>query len=379
MDVDALKMTFDKAETIIAPTPSNLTAQEPTFKIYSVKEILEFESRVQWVLYPYVEANATTLMSGERGTFKSFIALDWACRAALGTSAIGYSQSVGPKRVLFISAEGKGLSQRLAGWLRHQYPNGDASECLEILSTNLKLMENPINLCSAEIISRLCEQLDSMSHKPDFIIVDTLTRNSNGRIEESNAAAQQYLCELDASIRARYSCAILLIHHVGKDQGRGARGPSSLADNTEAEIIVSRPDPGQQSALVSFGRVKDSEPPRPFRLDTLVVDTGKRDGFDQPVNTLVMVSALEDFKSPAGRPPQGKNQRELLSVLKANHAAHPEKIYPNHELRQILKGLEIDRQRHSETIKGLVTRGYLAPTGNDQYTFNAEGRSSELP
>jgi hypothetical protein len=372
---------FENAELILPRTDEDqavVARPASYFKISSAREILEQERRVQWVLYPYIESDATTLMSGERGTLKSFIALDWACRAALGVPAIGY-HSVGPKRVLFISAEGKGLQARLSGWRNYHFPEGFGESTQTLFDTNLRFIERPVNLSQVDTLEKLQSDLAQLSFEPEFIIVDTLTRNSDGRIEESNSVAQQYLCQIDAAIRTRYRCAILLIHHVGKDAGRGHRGPSSLADNTEAELFVSRPDAKQLSAEITFGRVKDREPPAPFGLDAKVVDTGMRDGFDLPITTLVMVQGQQSLKS-SSKPKLGKHPITLLSAIQANYDNDEKVDYLDMELRQILKAAGVDRKRHTDTIKSLTDSRYLAEVadGPEVDTLVSGGRTRNV-
>lgn len=374
--ISHVKKLFEDAPAIALPLESAAhVGDAPSFyKIYTASEILATERRAQWVLYPYIEADATTLMSGERGTFKSFIALDWACRAAGGLPALGQVHSVGYKRVLLISAEGKGLPQRLQGWLNHNDASGAIAETLH---KNLRVIQQPVNLNSSDALETLINDLANLSYEPDFIIVDTLTRNSDGSVEESNSAAQRYLCQLDTEFRARYKCAILLIHHLGKDPGRGHRGPSSLANNTEAEIIVSRPDADERSALVEFGRVKDSETPEPFQLDAKVIETGKQDNFGKPMTTLVMVQGQGSLGDVARPKLSGKNQRLLLSALQAEFVNTTRTSYSRSDLHVMLKSLSVDRKRYVETTTALVNGGYLREVAGDQFCFIAAGGDSQ--
>ncbi len=379
--ISHVRELFENAPEIALPLESDAhVGDAPIFyKIYSAREILAVERRAQWILYPYIEADATTLMSGERGTFKSFIALDWACRAAAGLPAIGQAHTVGSKRVLLISAEGKGLRQRLQGWIAYNDPSGGITE---ILDENLHFIEQPVKMNSSEALGALTTDLANMSYAPDFIIVDTLTRNSDGSIEESNSAAQRYLCQLDSELRARYKCAILLIHHLGKDASRGHRGPSSLANNTEAEITVSRPGADELSALVTFGRVKDSEPPEPFRLDAISIETGMQDAFDLPITTLVMVQG-QGSSSEVSRPKlSGKNQQALLSALREGYKRDGLTDYTKQALGSLLKAQGVDRQRFGDTIKALTKGGYLEKVSDDQFRFMESGEfqaQSEAP
>jgi hypothetical protein len=376
--IEAIRERFDEAEVITKDAASEGETQpiEVPFKICTAREILESDRQVQWVLYPYIEADATTLMSGEPGTLKSFTALDWACRAAAGLPAISQRHRMPPQRVLLISAEGKGLKQRLGGWLRHNREalDGDSNTIWPLIEENLRIIERPIDLSSDQTITFLLEYFATAAFSPNFIIVDTLTRNSSGNVEESNTAAQKFLNQLDRELRTRFNCAVLLIHHLGKDPGKGARGPSSLVANTEAEIIVRRPDPEKLSIIVEFGRVKDSEPPPPFRLDGKIVATRYCDGFGQPLTTLVMTASDGSIKfGPMQKVPVGKNQRKLLDALLAAESKSPCQSYSDEKVREIALAAGIESKRTSEAIGSLAEKGYLEALDGSHYRFNPTG------
>lgn len=368
--VSALESGGGDTQVLEADGPGSAVESQRKFKILSAQEVLEGDSQPKWVLYPYIEGDATTLMSGERGTYKSFIALDWACRAALGWASIGNDRKVDPKRVLFVSAEGKGLRQRLRGWQSHHFPDGMPQTERSLHNQNLRFIERPVDFSRTATLYDLKAELKDLDFPPDFLVVDTLTRNSDGTIEHSNSATQQYLCQMDSEIRGPYKCAILLVHHLGKDANRGARGPSSLADNTEAEITVSWADDAQKTVLITFGRVKDMEAPEPFSLGTRVVDTGMIDEFGQPVTTLVMVEDHSSAGKRQSRPQvRGRNQKALLHAITDAYKDDGRTTYAGDDLRQMLKEADIPRQRHTEVVQALVRGGYLIKDGGDQYAY----------
>ncbi len=353
---------FEVPKDAASADPVALAAERCRIPIKTLREVLREHQPPSYVLRPYIEANATTLMSGEPGTFKSFIALDWACRAAAGLPAVGQMHAEPPQRVLLIFAEGKGLQRRLSGWLRSQAKGStDTNGVAAMVEKHLSLIERPINLSSEKTLAALVAELDARRFEPDLVVVDTLTRNSDGCVEESNSHAQKFLNQLDREIRGRYGSAVLLIHHLGKDPGKGARGPSSLVANTEAEIIVSHDDKDKRIVRVEFGRVKDTESPAPFALQGKIVPTRYLEG-DKEITTLVMVQAELSVRGDGKRKIGGKNQKKLLDALETDRQQHGARAYTQTELRKLAEEAGLDTRRITEVIESLVEHKVLVYT-----------------
>jgi RecA-family ATPase len=71
-----------------------------------------------------------------------------------------------------------------------------------------------------------------------MIVLDTLSRVIAGGNENAPDDMGQLIGNCDR-IRAEARAHVMLVHHTGKDEARGARGHSSLRAATDTEIEVS--------------------------------------------------------------------------------------------------------------------------------------------
>ncbi len=77
-------------------------------------DIVAEKRETTWLLHKILEAKVLAVLAGPRGTFKSFIALDWLMRIALQ----GHT-------VAILSGEGAGLDRRIDAWMRTHAPDVD--------------------------------------------------------------------------------------------------------------------------------------------------------------------------------------------------------------------------------------------------------------
>lgn len=224
-----------------------------------VADIAATLPRGDWLLRPYLERNTIAVLYGDYGTLKSFIAIDWCLRVALGLPALGENYLREAEPALFISAEGRGLAKRLRAWCRRNYQEANYPEILQ--NAKAFAIESAINLSELGTILDLREKIKRLNVRPSLIVIDTLSRNSNGAVESSTADAAAYLAFIDQEIRQIYGCCVLLVHHVGHTEKGRIRGPIVLAANTDTLIRVERPDLNRLDVAVTIERLKDSEPP----------------------------------------------------------------------------------------------------------------------
>ncbi len=69
----------------------------------------------EWLLEGVLERESVAVLYGAQATFKSFLALDWACCAATG--AAWHTRAMVPGFVVYVAAEGfKATGKRLRAW-----------------------------------------------------------------------------------------------------------------------------------------------------------------------------------------------------------------------------------------------------------------------
>jgi hypothetical protein len=318
--------------------------EPPRIRLRSALELADTIVKVWWLLEPYLERNASILLFGDLGTLKSFLAMHWALACAL----LGH-------QVVYLSAEGKGLPQRVRGWALNRWGQHWRAELAKVPFFGI---EKPLNLSAALTVAELVQAMDQGAIEPALIVVDTISKNSDGKIETSNEDAQAYLNQIDRELRSRYEATALLVHHCGHAEKGRARGPYSLMANTDANFRIERPDLDQLVINITAGRMKDTESPATFSMKAKVVETGDTNDRGEPITTLV----LERSDTVAAKPqrPTGRAQKSILSALeRRQREGNGLPVWTIDEVRQIAKDLEIAKSSARDAIRALVESGFL--------------------
>jgi len=119
-------------------------------------------------------------------------------------------------------------------------------------------------------------------------VIDTVAQASPGG-DENAPETMGLIVNAGQRIRDRFRCCVVLVHHAGKDKGRGARGHSSLraAADVEIEIVETH---GQRVARVTKSRDGESGAEIAFSLRQIVI--GKDEDGDD-ITTCVVEPSRE--------------------------------------------------------------------------------------
>jgi hypothetical protein len=245
------------------------------------------------------------MIYGESGTGKTFLALHLGLCVASETEFFGYR----PRQtgVIYIAAEaGAGIANRVAA-ARYEFGYADKTPFAAIVT--------PIDLCTSDVdLNRLIDAIKTfdIGAQVGLIIVDTLSRvmaGGNENTPDDMGALVQNIDRLCAATGA----TILLVHHSGKDPGRGARGHSLLHAAIDTEIEVTREAATKLSAFrVTKQRDISDEGSGAFSLR--VVEIG-RDLEDDPVTSCVVIPSLEQPSKRGAARKLSAPERRALDLL----------------------------------------------------------------
>jgi hypothetical protein len=124
------------------------------------------------------------------------------------------------------------------------------------------------------------------------------------------------------------NCALMVLHHSGKDLAKGLRGHSSLLGAVDTQLEILRFEE-QAKGVISLTKQKDGEDGIRFGFEMVEIEiSGSSLGFDPVVSLAVQASdeaanqaSKKASKGNAGNAGNGKNQRlEMLcleTVVKA--------------------------------------------------------------
>lgn len=172
--------------------------------------------------------NTLAFLTGPPKKGKTFIALDMAMAVANGVDWVG-GTNTSQGKVLYVLGEGTaGLPKRVSAWrCAKGIPLGDDESILWLKRAAQLKDKGEL----AELIE-ICEM-----HRPDLVVIDTFARSAVGVEENSAKEVGEVIAGLD-EIKFRTGACVLVVHHSGKDVGRGARGSSALGGAWDTSILV---------------------------------------------------------------------------------------------------------------------------------------------
>lgn len=294
---------------------SSVLPQRQPFKIEQLDDI--DDEPVEWLIEGVIPKKAFVALYAPPASFKSFVALDIAECIATGreflTKTVKHQGAV-----LYIAGEGHGgIGARIKAMKKHHSTPAGAP---------VFFLRKQINLrSSATDIQDLIQAVDDIqaTHDINFelVVIDTLARAFGGGNENASEDMGAFITAAGA-IQGRYNCALLVVHHAGKDATKGLRGHSSLlgAVDTELEIIRIEDAP---KGILHISKQKDGEDGQRYGFQMITVELSTTLlGFDTVSSLAVEVDNEMNVNQGRGTQPQppdrtggGRNQSLALNCL----------------------------------------------------------------
>lgn len=329
-------------------------APRPKIVLRPLHEIVAEQREAEWLLHKVLEAHVLAVLAGQRGTFKSFIALDWAMRCA--TAGHG---------VVMLSGEGAGLDRRADAWRRMHQPD------LDFATLPFVAVERPLNLRLAAELAELTAVVQTLPWVPKLFCVDTFSKFSAGIDENDNGEVSSFLAGLTDFLRDEFDATVLMVAHAGHGDAKRPRGASALMANPDAEYIVERPPQGM-GVTVSRERFKDSPSLEPLSYEATPVDLGRLDSYGEPVTSLALVSAAPPPR--AMKQPAGKGQRAILAGIRNQQKDNPTNRlrWTLPELREVGRTAGLNKATARSAAEGLAMSPFIVPVAGGGYSLPAE-------
>lgn len=268
-----------------APIPAHLFAQG---------------SPPRWLVKGVLPQAEIVVVYGASGSGKSFWVTDMV--AAIGRGVPWRGLRVTQGEVCYIVAEGSGgFRPRLNAYASHH------SVALEDIG--MHIIAAAPNFTAKEDIVELVNAIRPI--KPAVVVVDTLSRVLAGADENSGEDMGRVVkhCE---TIHRVTGAVVILIHHSGKDEARGARGWSGLRAAADAEIEIVRSDHDRVARVTKQKDGDDMGQEFGFRLG--VVQLGM-DADGDPVTSCVVEHAEGGGQATRERVKVGTNEGILMGRL----------------------------------------------------------------
>lgn len=186
----------------------------------------------KWLIPKLLPAEGTGILYGLSGSYKTFLALDWALCLAHGIPGQWEAPPVKHK-VLYLAGESSYAlrQERVDSWCEKQGLNPDDADFV--------FVQGVPAYNDKEGWTEIRDGLAAMKVNPEFIVIDTLTREMTGLDENSNNDAKLVL-KHNEEMAQYYGCMVLAVGHTGKDQSKGLRGAQVFIDNSDAVLFMKK-------------------------------------------------------------------------------------------------------------------------------------------
>lgn len=322
-----------------------------------------------WLVKHVIPRAGLVVVYGASGSGKTFAVLDLAMAIATGSDWREHRTTKG--RVVYVVAEGQGGFKHRIDALQRQGVPIDALEVVTVVP----------NLLQAQDVRELIADIGPAA----MIVLDTFAQVTPGANENASEDMGRALghCRI---LHRETGATIVLVHHAGKDETKGARGWSGLKAAADAELEVSR---FEETRLLRVTKMKDGTDGAvyPFRLTE--VPLGEDDDGDPITSAIVEHTTGTGFAPARKRRTPGQLGQLVLDVITdlsgpeagafvaveavLDEAAHRLPHDPN-------AGKDQRRVRSRRAIERLAGDGWLLVENNQLAIFGElpEGGSCEI-
>ncbi len=244
----------------------------PAFELFTFKDLAKMP-RPQWLIRGVLIEGIASVLSADSGSFKSFVALDMALSIATGRNWQGREVKQGA--AVYVAAEGFfTMFDRATAWA--QFYGVELPE-------NFHIVKVPVNLADARVVAAFQQCIADL--KPKTVVLDTLSQNAVGMVENSNEQMADFIrgmIELGNNIGAH----VQVLHHNAKATGQ-LRGAGAIKSNADALITLDRPENDDKNTVFVRNEKQRGKPFEAFALRGLEVVLPYADEYGDPITSLV--------------------------------------------------------------------------------------------
>lgn len=232
---------------------------------------------IRWLVKRLIPLNSVGALYGLPNVGKSFVVFDLASHARRGREWFGRKIQSGD--VLYCYAEGaEGFAGRAKAWAdNHDTSGGDVA-----------LMNNVPNLFrdskAADKLIAAARECEVQSGQPvRLIILDTLAAATTGA-DGSSDKDMGTVCERLRKVATALDCAVLVVHHSGKDVSKGMRGSSAILGAVDYTLLA---EEGKGASTLSVEKMRDASKAQSIRFRLVEVVIGKDDDGEDVTSCIV--------------------------------------------------------------------------------------------
>ncbi len=244
-EVDAIATRIFEAQAKKAPRSVQLLTRRE----------IDFLPDPEYLIEGVLVKNSLSILYGDPGAAKTFLALDMAIAVATGRPWC--QRAVSPAPVVYVCAEGvSGIKRRIgANELRHG-----------VHASQLYCVGAAVQLNQPAAVTALIARLHEGNVRPGLVVFDTLSRCAVGVDENAAKDMSVVVAGLDR-IKEEFGATVLVIHHSKKAERSTIRGSSAILGAVDTALLLVRNSDNQR--VLTMEKQKDGEPAPPltFRLE----------------------------------------------------------------------------------------------------------------
>lgn len=309
-----------------------ISFDEPDQISYSLGDRLHSE-RPEWLISNLIRRNQISVIFGQPGCRKTWLALDLAVSVATGTEFLG-SIPVKQGKVFYIISEGADdFELRAEALLRKRGISAPSGEQFQYRVV-------PYDFATDAAVNQCVKHISDKLGGADLIIVDTLSKNFSGD-GDNNSEVGKYVNRME-QLRLQTGAHVLSIHHTGWANRDRERGGSNLRGGIDTSILVEKND--DHSTLICK-KQKSGQEFDDIRvgfelvfLDDIQVDQQSASGLVGYVDEGTTVSDLEQIIRQVFNAHDEINQRDLVKQVRS--LWRDSNVPGEKKIRQMIKDLE---------------------------------------
>jgi hypothetical protein len=340
---------------------------------YNIRSQSEFTSsfkKIPWLIKNFLPKATLGVIYGESGSGKSFLAYDLCAAISRGLDT-WCGKRVTQGRVLIVVAEGaQGFRQRIDAYC-HQQGIAPGDFQVDYISDFIP------NLTVTGDVSDLIKEINDREPY-DLIVMDTFAQVMPGADENSGKDVGAALAQCKR-INVKTGAMVLLVHHSGKDAGKGARGWSGLRAAADVELEITRKE---NDRAIKVTKLKDGQDGASMGFKLHTVTLGEDEDGDDITSCIVEFCEVSPkLKNDKGI--TGKNKRLAFDMAHDLVGLNPGGEVTTQELiAAMLVEMPLDSgardQRKSvaaRSITGLVKDGLLVENMPGVLSLPPEGNA----
>lgn len=301
----------------------------------------------KWLVKGFLPQAQLAVLYGASGSGKTFLMLDLVYAIARGEpwrGAMGVKQG----RVAYIAGEGAGfLRNRL-----HAYHAHNGTEATD----DLRILDGQPNLMDAGHVIGLIHAIRDIGGV-SVVVVDTYASCMVG--DENSSKDATLVLTHCRRIHQHTGAMVILVHHSGKDAGRGARGSSALRAGIDCELEVLRDSSDRRSVSSSKQRDGRDGEDLAFTLKEVAIDDDD-DGVPMSSCVVVHEGALPVFEKLKKEEPKTSPILEVVQDFYTNKGEWPDRELAIKGLRALIGATSSNAHR---ALRTAVEKGDLVEAG----------------